>query len=87
MVPAARSPNRRVAAVLLVAENPTITEQRATAMAASSPWQRRMAKSISCASPAASRQRAGWRRLVFAEIAHDGQVFRLTKLGRGTETE
>lgn len=58
MVPAAWSPKRRVAAVLLVAAKPTIAEQRATAMAASRPWQRRMAKSISWAPAAASRQRA-----------------------------
>src|SRR6266542_4389527 len=58
MVPAACRPNRRAASTLLVATNPTIAEARATAMAASTPWVRRKAKSTRSAPAAAMRQRA-----------------------------
>ena len=58
IVPDGRSPYRRAASTLLVAANPTIAEQRATANAASSPCVRRSAKSTTSRPSAASTHRA-----------------------------
>ncbi len=58
IVPAGRSPYRRAASTLLVAANPTIAEQRATARAASSPCVLRSAKSTTSRPSAASTHRA-----------------------------
>jgi len=57
-VPAAVSPYRRAASVLLVAVKPAMADARATASPASMPWVRRKEKSTSWAPPAASAHRA-----------------------------
>ncbi len=63
-MPAGRRPYRRAASTLLVAVNPTIAEQRATASAASSPWVRRSAKSTTSRPAAARTHRAALEAIV-----------------------
>ena len=68
MVPAACNPYRRAASTLDVATNPAMAEDRATDMAASTPWVRRNEKSTSSRPAAAMRHRAAFDATVVSNV-------------------